>query len=395
MASITVEAIQERLAEAAAKHQPLELIAGGTKRGIGRPVRGPAGEALPLHLAGLSGVIDYQPRELILVARPGTRLDELEPLLAKEGQVLAFEPPHWGAGATLGGALACNLSGPRRFKAGAARDHLLGFQAISGTGDVFRGGGRVVKNVTGYDLSKLLCGSFGTLAVMTEVCVKVLPRGETERTVAIATPSAEEAQERLIAVAKTPHEVSGLAFLPGNLALPAALKDFAQKGGVTVMRIEGSASSVTYRATKLAELAAGQAETLDESASRDVWRAIRELEPLPLHEGETLWRFSVPPTRGLRLADALAMQGAARGFADWGGALIWAALPMAADPAALHRAATEAGGHARLLRSTKPLPDEYPIFPAQPPARAKLHENIKRAFDPHGILNPGRMYGEW
>jgi glycolate oxidase FAD binding subunit len=386
-----VEEVQECLAAAAAERKPLEVIAGGTKRGYGRPVRAQE----QLRLGSLRGTVDYQPRELILVARPGTTLDEIERTLAPERQMLAFEPPHWGAGATLGGTLACNLSGPRRFKAGAARDHLLGFQAVSGRGELFRAGGKVVKNVTGYDLSKLMCGSFGTLAVLTEVCVKVLPRGETERTVAIPTPSAEESQERMIAAAKTPYEVSGLAFLPANVAVPAGVKDIARAGGVTLMRVEGPLPSVTYRAEKLAATAPGAAEILDETVSRETWRAIRELEPLPLREGEALWRFSVPVTSGLRLAQALATQGATRGYGDWGGALIWAVLPVAADPAALHQVAKRLGGHARLMRSTAPLPDEFPWFPAQDAPRARLHANIKQAFDPLGILNPGRMYGEW
>jgi len=250
-----------------------------------------------------------------------------------------------------------------------------------------------VKNVTGYDLSKLLCGSFGTLAVMTEVCVKVLPRGETERSLAVTGLDAPAAATLLIAAAKTAHEPSGLAYLPPSAARPAPLKG-AAVGGLGLIRLEGAEASVNYRLGKLMELAGGTAETLDETPSRGTWRAIRELDPVPLHDGEALWRFSVPPVSGVKVLQELTRMDTRRAMMDWGGALVWAVVGADADPVTLHRIAAEAGGHARLLRSTRPLADEYPVFPAMSPVRAKLHANIKRAFDPEGILNPGRMWGE-
>jgi len=385
-----VAEVQDRLAAAAAAKRPLEIIGGGTKRFYGRPVRG----ADPLHTGGLAGIVNYEPRELIVIVRAGTALATLEAALEAEQQELAFEPPHWGAAATVGGTLACNLSGPRRFKAGAARDHLLGFQAVSGRGEVFRAGGRVVKNVTGYDLSKLMCGSFGTLAVLTEVCLKVLPRGESQTTVAMLGLEPGHGLEAMIAATKTPHEVSGLAYLPEGTPRPADLATFP-RGALTLMRVEGPPPSVAYRAGELAKLVKGvRVDMLPEAVSRPVWRALRELEPVPVGQGEALWRFSIPPTGAMALGEAVVRQNALRGFADWGGALVWAVLPVGADPAALYRAAQAAGGHARLVHA-EPRIAGAEAFPEQAPARARLHANLKAAFDPQGILNPGRMANEW
>ena len=385
--------IQDILAQAKARKQPLEVVGGGSKRFYGRPVEG----AETLSLAEMRGIVDYQPGELICVVRPGTPLAEMEGVLAESGQTLAFEPPHWGESATIGGTVACNLSGPRRFKAGAARDHLLGFQAVSGRGDIIRGGGRVVKNVTGYDLSKLMCGSFGTLAVLTELCLKVLPRGETEHTVAIRGQSAREGVAALIAAVKSPHDVSGLAYLPEDSALPAPVAGVGEgTGAATLIRVEGPEPSVIYRSGQIARLAGDKpVTTLEREASRELWRAIRELEPLPVEEGEALWRFSVPPTESVPLVEALSRHTDLRPVYDWGGGLVWARLPADTGAAELHRAAEAAGGHARLVRTTRPLADGDERLPAQIGARELLHRNLKQAFDPEGILNPGRLYPDW
>jgi len=405
--ALTPEHLQQRIADAAEHGTPLAPVGGGTKQGYGRAVEG----AQALDVRGLGGVVDYQPQELIVVARPGTPLAELEALLAERRQMLAFEPPHWGAGATLGGAIACNLSGPRRFKAGAARDHLLGFQAVTGRGELIRGGGRVVKNVTGYDMSKLFCGSFGTLAVLTELCLKVLPRPEAERTVAVTGLAERGALALLGEAARTQQEPSGLAYLPPAPAqytaparsgqppetgLPEALGGLAA-AGVALLRVEGPERAVSAQAHALAALArerGGRAETLDPEASRSVWRAVRELEGLAPGSGERLWRFSVPAAAAADLADALRGRMGAhppRLAYDWAGGLVWATLPPLAD-GWVHELARAAGGHARLVRSSAPVPPELEAFTPLDPARRKLHEQLKRAFDPSGILSPGRMY---
>src|SRR5436309_8883821 len=221
--------LREAVATALAGEEPVEIIGGGSKRSLGRPLQ----TAHTLDLSRLSGIRDYAPSELVLTAGAATPLAEIERALAAEGQMLAFEPPDWRgflgvfdedcSGPTLGGVLAANLSGPRRIAAGAARDHFLGFRGVSGHGEIFKAGGKVVKNVTGYDLCKLLAGSWGTLAALEEVTVKVLPRSETVATVFFAGLDPAAATLLMAAALGSPHEVSGAAYLPPGLALPLAL----------------------------------------------------------------------------------------------------------------------------------------------------------------------------
>jgi glycolate dehydrogenase FAD-binding subunit len=384
----TLEAVQEHVHAALAAGEALEVLGGGSKRGYGRPVQA----ARSLSLAALRGIVDYQPHELILVARPGTPLAELEAVLAEAGQALAFEPPHWGEAATLGGAIACNLSGPRRFKAGAARDHLLGFQAVTGTGEVVRGGGRVVKNVTGYDLPKLMCGSFGTLAVLTELVVKVLPRAETECTVIFAGLDDAAAVAQLGAAARSQLEPSGLAHLPATVDAPRPAAQVAEGVAVTAVRVEGPEPSVRLRAQRLA--APGAAGILEDADSRAFWAALRELEPLEIADDERLWRFSLAPTAGPGLGRRLAALGEVRHCYDWGGALLWAAVPAPIKPPALHELAREFGGHAQLVRQGADCPREEPAFSALSGGQRQLNANLKQAFDPQRVLNPGRMYAD-
>jgi glycolate oxidase FAD binding subunit len=404
---LTLESLQQQIAAAADQRTPLEPMGAGTKRGYGRAVAGAVPGVTALDVRELAGVLVYQPEELICVVRPGTPLAELEAVLAERRQMLAFEPPHWAPGATVGGVVACNLSGPRRFKAGAARDHLLGFQAVTGRGEVIRGGGRVVKNVTGYDLSKLVCGSFGTLVVLTEVCLKVLPRPEAERTVAVTGLVEAAALALLGDAARTQQEPTGLAYLPAGAQLPAELAarspggspggSSAGSAGVALIRVEGPERAVTAQALALAAAArerGGAAAVLDPAPSRETWRAVRELEGLPLASGERLWRLSVPAAAGGAVGDALRGRlgpRPARLVYDWAGGLVWAALPPLAD-GWIHDVARAAGGHASLLRSSAPVPLDLDAFTPLDPVQRKLHAQLKNAFDPAGILNPGRMY---
>jgi glycolate oxidase FAD binding subunit len=233
--------LRDQIIGALAAEEPVELIAGGSKRELGRPVQA----AHILDLALLSGIRDYQPSELVLTAGAGTPLGEIEPALEEAGQMLAFEPPDWrvllgsgeqdGAGPTLGGVLACNLSGPRRVKAGAARDHFLGFRAVSGRGEIFKAGGKVIKNVTGFDLPKLMAGAYGTLAALEEVTVKVLPQPETVATLLFAKVEPIAAGHLMGAALGSPHEVSGAAYVPAGAAMPFALPG----GGTVGLRLEG------------------------------------------------------------------------------------------------------------------------------------------------------------
>jgi len=382
----SLDEVQAHVHAALESGEALAVQGAGSKRDYGRAVQA----ARTLSLAALRGVVDYQPHELILVARPGTPLAELEATLAEAGQALAFEPPHWSPEATLGGVIACNLSGPRRFKAGAVRDHLLGFQCVTGTGEVVRGGGRVVKNVTGYDLPKLMCGSFGTLAVLTEVVLKVLPRAETERTVLFAGLGDDDAVAKLVAASRTQHEPSGLAHLPAGAGIPAVAAAAGNGGALTALRVEGPEPSVRARSERLAE--GGAAGILEAEESRVFWAAVRELEPLALGAKERLWRFSVAPTAGPALGRKLAELHGTQRIYDWGGALLWAVVPARHKPAALHKLAREAGGQAQIVRLGPECPRDEPAFTELTPALLQLNANLKRAFDPQRILNPGRMY---
>ncbi|MDB5494021.1 MAG: FAD/FMN-containing dehydrogenase [Phenylobacterium sp.] len=376
----TPDEVLEAVAEAAAGKRRIEVVGGGTKRGVGKVER----PDLVLSLAALDAVLDYAPEELVLTARPGVKLKDLEKLVASEGQMLAFEPPRLAKllGAkgepTLGGALAANLSGPRRVRAGAARDHLLGFAAVSGRGEAFKAGGKVVKNVTGYDIAKLMTGSWGTLAVMTEVTIKVLPKPKTEATVLIFGLEDRRAVEAMARALNAPVEVSGAAHLPVAIAARAPLK---AEMAVTALRLEGFDASVAARIETLGQALKdfGRCDVLHAKLSRDFWAQVREVEVFQ-KDPRPLWRVSVPPASGWRIGEALSGEV----VYDWGGGLVWA---LSEDAAAVRTAARAAGGHASLWRGEAPLAAFEPLDGAL----AALTARVKAAFDPHGILNPGRL----
>ncbi len=379
------------VAAAAAGEEPLEIVAGGSKRGLGRPLQTPH----TLDVAAFAGIRSYEPEELVLTAGAATPMAEIEAALDKAGQMLAFEPPDWrallGSGEappTLGGALACNLAGPRRIKQGAARDHFLGFRGVSGRGEAFKAGGRVVKNVTGYDLCKLLAGSYGTLAVLTEVTLKVLPRAEDTRSILIRGLDDATAQRAMGAALNSAHEVSGAAHLPRG--------ESGRDKPLTVLRLEGPEPSVAARATALtAELAAfGVIEEARGAHSVRLWRGLRDVEPFAEFGDRAVWRVSTPPTSGPALATAIAQKFDARHFFDWGGGLVWLAVAGAKDggAAAIRAALNASGGHATLVRGAPALRAAVPVFQPQPPALAALTRRVKESFDPKRVLNRGRMY---
>jgi len=350
--------------------RPLEPVGGGSKRAVGRPV-----EADVLDLAALAGVVAYEPAELVLTARAATPLAAIETELAASAQRLAFEPPDFGPllgsarPQTLGGVLAANLAGSRRIAAGAARDHFLGCRAVTGRGEPFKAGGRVVKNVTGYDLPKLLAGSWGTLAVLTEVTIRVVPSPELDRTLVVASASAAESVCLQCAALGSAHDVSAAGFDP-------------ERG--TLLRLEGFATSVAARATALCdELRCTPSEVLDGAASRRCWHELASA--VPLAANPIVWRISVPP------ADApavLARLGPDRYLLDWGGGLIYAAYSDA-DSVRVRGALTS--GHATLLKAPAAVRAAEPVFQPQPAAVAAAAARVRDAFDPRGILNPGRM----
>jgi glycolate oxidase FAD binding subunit len=369
----------------------LEIVGHGSKRGIGRAAQWD----LSLDLSDLSGVTLYEPDELVLSAKAGTPIAEIEALLAKHNQELAFEPmdygPVFGAASgrgTIGGVLAANLSGPRRIKAGAARDHFLGFTAVSGRGETFKSGGRVVKNVTGYDLCKVLAGSYGTLAAMTDVTVKVLPRAETEETVLVLGLDDAAAARAMSAAMGSSNDVSGAAQLPA----PVAARVTQARSAVTALRLEGVKPSVEHRKRALEALlkSFGALATLDEAASRTFWKDVRDVKALAKSD-RALWRISVAPTRGHDVAAAIGE--GAEYFYDWAGGLIWAALPAADDGGAARvRRAVAGNGHATLISAPAAVRAFVPVFEPHDAGLAALTKRVKESFDPKGVFGPGRMW---
>ena len=374
---------------AVAEGKTLEIVGHGSKRGIGRAAQWD----LSLDLSGLSGVTLYEPEELVLSAKAGTPLAEIETLLAASNQELAFEPMDYGpllGGAagqgTIGGTLAANLSGPRRIKAGAARDHFLGFTAVSGRAETFKSGGRVVKNVTGYDLCKVMAGSWGTLGAMTDVTVKVLPRAETEQTALVLGLDDARAAQAMSAAMNSPNDVSGAAHLPP----PVALRVTGASRAVTALRVEGVTPSVAHRMNSLETLlkSFGALATLDEATSRPFWRSVRDVMPFA-NDDRVVWRISAAPSRGHEIAAAV---GEGEHFYDWAGGLIWLALAPAHDGGAPRvRSAVAGKGHATLIRAPAGLRASVAVFEPQTQGLAALTRRVKESFDPTGVLGPGRM----
>jgi glycolate oxidase FAD binding subunit len=395
------EQVAELLRWAVDHETPVDLAGAGTKAGWGYP----GGAAHRLDLSGLAGVTLYEPEELVLTARAGTPLAEIEGLLAQSRQQLAFEPPDLGPlfGAaperqTLGGVVAANLAGPRRIKAGAARDHFLGVAAVTGRGEAIRAGGRVVKNVTGYDLCKLLAGSHGTLAAMTELTVKVLPAPARTRTVLVFGLTDQQAATALAQAGGSPHEVSGLAHLPAAAAARSSVGYVSRAGGpVTAVRVEGPGPSVEHRCAGLKALlqAFGPVEELHSQNSLACWRELRDVTPLLPTVDRAVWRLSVTPMRGPAVAAAIRAQLDVELLYDWAGGLIWLAVAPEGDAgAAAIRAAVGAEGHATLLAAEPDLRRQVDVFQPQPPALRQLSLRVKESFDPLRLLNRGRMYRE-
>jgi glycolate oxidase FAD binding subunit len=395
--------VEQAVRAALAGEQPLEIIGHGGKRLIGQPM---ATNAL-LDLSALNAVTSYEPNELIITVQAGAPLADVQSLIDSKNQQFAFEPvntrqllgtPDIG---TVGGMIGAGLAGPRRIKAGGARDHLLGAHAVSGFGDSFKAGGRVVKNVTGYDLCKLLAGSWGTLAVMTEVTLKVMPRPESERTLILHGLDDRAANRAMTAALGSPFDVSAAAHLP-NSALRAPLHGLAELGSlrqaVTLLRLEGIAASAVHRAAALATVLApfGAVEILEDAASAAVWSSVRDVQPFAAYGSLgawPVWRIVCPPASGGALGEQLARDSGGDVIYDWGGGLIWAALPPKPDAqAALVRQRVDAvGGHATLIRASEQVRHDVDVFHPQPSGLAGLSERVRHSFDPKNILNRGRL----
>ena len=349
-----LERLRERIRDAAARGAALRLRGGGSKDFYGGVPRGEI-----LDTREHAGIVAYEPTELVMTARCGTPLAELEAALAAQGQMLAFEPPHFGGAATLGGCVAAGLSGPRRAAAGAVRDFVLGARMLDGRGDDVSFGGQVMKNVAGYDVSRLLAGSLGTLGLILEVSLKVLPRPAAELTLRLELPEAK-ALESLNRWAGSPLPISASAWRDGELSL----------------RLSGARSAVRAAARKLG------GEALAGEAAQEFWAGIRE-HAHPFFSGDApLWRLSMPSN-----CAPVALPGAQ--LIEWGGALRWL---RGGTHATVRAAAASAGGHATLFRGGDKAAG---VFAPLAPALLRLHRELKAAFDPAGIFNPGRLHPDF
>jgi glycolate oxidase FAD binding subunit len=394
--------VEQVVRAAIASDQPLEIIGHGSKRQIGQPM---ATNAV-LDLSALNGITSYEPNELIITVQAGAPLADVQSLIDSKNQQFAFEPVNT-AGllggpviGTIGGMIAAGLAGPRRIKAGGARDHLLGAHAVSGFGDSFKTGGKVVKNVTGYDLCKLLAGSWGTLAVMTEVTLKVMPKPESERTLVLRSLDAVTANRAMTAALGSPFDVSGAAHLPHSaLRAEGAFSGLGSPGqAVTLLRLEGIAASAVHRAGSLRQALApfGAIEILEDAASAAIWSSLRDVQPFAA-DGALgawpVWRIVCPPASGGALGERLARDTGGDVIYDWGGGLIWVALPPTPDAQAalLRQRVDAAGGHATLIRASEEVRGEVDVFHPQPGGLAALSERVRASFDPRNILNRGRL----
>lgn len=397
--------LEEAIAWAAASATPLGVSGGASKAGLGRPV---AADHL-LDLSRLSGVVFYEPEELVFSAAAATPLTQVVETLAAGGQEMCFEPADYGpilgaepGRATIGGVFACNISGPRRVKSGAARDFLLGAKGVNGRGESFKCGGRVMKNVTGYDLCKLLAGSYGTLAVLSEVTFKVLPLPSETHTLLIYGLNEREAVAAMTEALQSPYEVYGAGHVPAMAAVRSKLAALRVPGkSVTALRIEGPNASIRYCSGHLTGMfrARAQIGRLDDSESQIFWRELRDVAFFAPLSDRMIWRLSVTPAKGAEVAKKITAACDAEAVFDWGGGLVWLAVEAADDIAAAARVAKsvraavgEAGGHALLFRASEAVRAAVPVFPPQDTASAGLTRRLKAGFDPEGILNPGRMY---
>jgi glycolate oxidase FAD binding subunit len=350
MADPFIAELCERIRDAGARKAPLRVRAGGTKDFYGGV---PSGEVLDV--SKYSGIVAYEPKELVLTVKAGTPLAEVERVLGDERQMLAFEPPRFGAASTIGGTVAAGFSGPRRPFAGAVRDFVLGTRIVNGKGEDLSFGGRVIKNVAGYDVSRLMAGALGTLGVLTEISFKVLPRAATETTLSFQMDEAA-ATKQVNAWAGQPLPLSATAWLAGRL----------------LVRLSGAPSAIAAARLKI-----GGDEATDLPG---FWEALRDHRLEFFNNSRALWRLSVPQTSAPVATPHHQLIG-------WGGGERWVAGEL--DAPAIRKAAQDAGGHATLFRNGD---KSVGVFHPLSPALMKIHERLKQAFDPHGILNPGRMY---
>ncbi len=377
------------ISEAASGKTLLNVSGRGTKAAMGRPDQTDAS----ITSASLTGVTLYEPAELVISARSGTPLSEVVRTLAARGQELPFEPmdyrPLLGSRGepTIGAVAAMNVSGPRRIMAGAARDSLIGVRFVNGRGEIVKSGGRVMKNVTGLDLVKLMAGSWGTLGFLTEVTFKVLPRAERRATLVIRGLDDRRAVAALSAALGSPFDVTGAAHVPAR----------DRRGASTLIRLEGFSVSVDYRLGELRRLLksfGGSTDILEGNGADALWQSLRDATLLTDRADRAVWRVSTAPGKGPDFTARIARSLDAQWFYDWGGGLVWVSTPIDGDAGAaiLREATRELGGYAILVRAPVEVRSSVDVFEPQSEAVMNLTRGIKASFDPAGILNPGRMY---
>ena len=384
---------------------PLEIIGSGSKRGIGKPLQ--CGKTL--NFSKLEGIIEYIPEELYIKVKAGTSIEKIENRLKKNNQQLAFEPIDFGYlfqgksnSGTAAGQVACNISGPRRFKVGSTRDHILGFKAVNGRGEIIKSGGTVVKNVTGYDLSKLICNSYGTLAAITEITFKVLPSPAESKTLVVHNQSIDYAPEYLEKAVSSSNEVSGATYLPTepickncemNLENTFKLNDLEKKGSMTAIRIEGSKKSTHERLKNLIKelkLLKSDISVLDTLQSEIFWKKIKNLEFFSLTKNNIL-RIVAPPSECTKLIYEIPNN--FKYFIDWGGSLIWVEACELSEQKfeSIRKRVISHGGYVTMIKNSNHLPYVEDVFTINN-VRFNISQSIKKSFDPKRILNPGKMY---
>ena len=384
---------------------PIELIGTGSKRKIGRPLQC----AKILNLSKLNEIIEYLPEELYIKVKASTSIKQIEEELKKNKQQLAFEPIDLGYllnqksdYGTAAGQVSCNISGPRRFKVGSVRDHVLGFRGVNGKGELIKSGGTVVKNVTGYDLSKLICGSYGTLVVLTEITFKVLPAPEESKTLIIHNQRLELATDFLDKAISSSNDISGAVFLPSEPKIPGCvmdiektfkLNDLKYKGSLTSLRIEGSKNSVEQRINNLIselKIVDFNISILETYQSEIFWNKIKNLEFFYSSKNNIL-RIVVPPSECVKLVYQLSNK--YKYYLDWGGALIWMeALKLSEEMfESIRRKVIRLGGYVTMIKNSDYLPYVEDVFTINV-NRFNISQNVKKSFHPKKILNPGKMY---
>jgi glycolate oxidase FAD binding subunit len=379
MPSAATEAeIVDFVRAARADKAPFEIVAGGTRRAVGRPLDLPL-----LDVSGLSGIVEYQPDELIITARPATPLAGIVAVLAEKGQRLGFDPADWRAvlgsegTPTLGGAAASDAGGPARLRHGGARDSLLAIRAVNGLGEAFKAGGKVVKNVTGFDLPKLMCGAFGTLGVMTELTFRVYPRAPSSVTLCLADAAPRDGFAALRKIARSALEPIGLCYLPGTM-----LEGVGQ--GAALIRLEGARRPLEEKIGMAHGLLGGRMHAIEDEAAlfADIGNGARFAGI-----SDDVWRLMIPPSEAPALAERLAVP---RWLGDMAGGLLWVAAPPS-DAARVRAATAEAGGQAMLLKASPEDRRRLGLYAPPPPALAKLADSVRAAFDPLSLFNPGRL----